>query len=62
VQALTPLSSTVNGAAAAAQTHRGLPAIGFMIQDFSNGNVGGVASNYGGLFVHKYFRSIGTTP
>lgn len=62
VQALTPLSSTVNGLAAAAQTHRGLPAVGFMIQDFSNGNVGGVASNYGGLFAHKYFRSIGTTP
>ena len=62
VQALTPASSTVNGAAAAAQVHRGLPAVGFAIQDFSNGNVGGVASNYGGLFVHKYFRSIGTTP
>jgi len=62
VQVLTPASSTVNGAAAAAQAHLGLPAVGFAIQDFSNGNVGGVASNYGGLFVHKYFRSIGTTP
>jgi hypothetical protein len=62
IQSLTPLSSTVNGAAAAAQAHRGLPVVGFAIQDFSNGNVGGVASNYGGQFVHKYFRSIGTTP
>ncbi len=42
--------------------HRGLPVVGFVIQDFANGNVGGVASNYGGSFVHKYFRSIGTTP
>lgn len=62
VQSLTPVSSTVNGAAAAAQAHLGLPVVGFAIQDFSNGNVNGVASNYGGLFVHKYFRSIGTTP
>ncbi len=62
VQTLTPAASTVNGAAAAAQAHLGLPVVGFAIQDFSNGNIGGVASNYGGLFVHKYFRSIGTTP
>lgn len=62
VQQLTPVSSTVNGGAAAAQVHRGLPVVGFAIQDFVNGNVGGVASNFGGSFVHKYFRSIGTTP
>ena len=62
VQALTPASSTVNGAAAAAQTHRGLPSVGFAVQDYVNGNVGGALSNYGGQFVHKYFRSIGTTP
>ena len=62
VQVLTPAASTVNGVAAAVQPHRGLPVVGFAIQDFANGNVGGVASNYGGSFVHKYLRSIGTTP
>ncbi|MDH4282117.1 MAG: hypothetical protein OEV36_05660 [Myxococcales bacterium] len=64
IQSLTPAASTVNGAAAAAQAHRGLPVVGFMIQDFSNGNVGTppVLSNYGGNFNHKFFRSIGTTP
>ena len=35
-----------------------LPVIGFAVQDFSNGNVGGVLSNYGGLFSHKYVRNI----
>ena len=64
VQVLTPAASAVSGPnpSAVAQAHRGLPVVGFMIQDFSNGNVNGLASNYGGLFVHKYFRSIGTTP
>lgn len=63
IQQLTPVTSSTNGVAdAAAQPHRGLPVVGFMVQDFANGNVGGVASNYGGSFVHKYFRSIGTTP
>jgi hypothetical protein len=63
IQQLTPVASATNGVAdAAAQPHRGLPVVGFMVQDFANGNVGGVASNYGGSFVHKYFRSIGTTP
>jgi hypothetical protein len=66
VQVLTPAASTVSGPnpSAVAQAHRGLPVVGFMIQDFSNGSVGTppVLSNYGGLFVHKYFRSIGTTP
>ena len=35
----------------------GLPAIGFAVQDYVNGNVGGVLSNYGGNFIHKYQRS-----
>lgn len=35
----------------------GLPAIGFGVQEYVNGNVGGVQSNYGGLWNHKYERS-----
>jgi hypothetical protein len=64
IQILTPAASSVNGVAAAAQVHRGLPAVGFMLNDYNNGNVGTppVFSSYGGLFVHKYFKSIGTTP
>lgn len=60
VQAMTATASTTPGTLTpgAGRTHFGLPVVGFMIQDFSNGNVGGVASNYGGLFVHKYRRSI----
>lgn len=34
----------------------GLPAIGFAVQEYVNGNVGGVQSNYGGLWNHKYER------
>ncbi|MDP2827026.1 MAG: hypothetical protein Q8O37_00305 [Sulfuricellaceae bacterium] len=36
----------------------GLPTVGFMVQDFVNGNVGGVLSNYGGNFNHKYTTMI----
>jgi len=32
--------------------------IGFGVQKYVNGNMGGVLSNYGGNFVHKYQRSI----
>lgn len=32
----------------------GLPVIGFVVQKYVNGNVGGVLSNYGGAFAHKY--------
>lgn len=39
-------------------TYTGLPAVGFMVQDFVNGNVGGVLSNYGGAFSHKYRTNI----
>lgn len=39
-------------------TYAGLPVIGFGVQEYVNGNVGGVLSNYGGSFVHKYNRSI----
>jgi len=39
-------------------TYSGLPVIGFGVQQYVNGNLGGVVSNYGGSFVHKYHRSI----
>ena len=60
VQVLTPTASTINAAAAVPQRHFGLPVVGFMIEDFANGNVGTppVLSNYGGNFVHKYRRQI----
>jgi len=34
-------------------TYEGLPVVGFAVQTFKNGNVGGVLSNYGGNFVQK---------
>ncbi|MET1080909.1 MAG: hypothetical protein ABWY06_23090 [Pseudomonas sp.] len=44
------------GALVSREGHRykGLPVIGFMVHDFVNGNVGGLLSNYGGNFAHKY--------
>jgi len=39
-------------------TYSGLPVIGFAVQEYVNGSVGGVLSNYGGSFVHKYNRNI----
>lgn len=39
-------------------TYYGLPVIGFSAITYSNGNVGGVLSNYGGNFNHKTTRSI----
>jgi hypothetical protein len=39
-------------------TYHGLPVIGFAVQEYVNGNVGGVLSNYGGSFIHKYERDI----
>lgn len=43
-----PLDST--------EGHRygGLPVIGFAVVKYANGNVGGVLSNYGGAFAHRY--------
>jgi hypothetical protein len=61
---ITATATTVSPAGvatAAGVTHLGLPVLGFMVQDFANGNVGGVLSNYGGLFSHKYNRVI-TSP
>lgn len=39
-------------------TYYGLPVIGFAAITFSNGNVNGVASNFGGNFNHKYTRDV----
>lgn len=41
-----------------AAVYSGLPVIGFGVQEYVNGNLGGLLSNYGGSFVHKYNRSI----
>ena len=38
--------------------YRGLPVVGFAVQKYVNGNVGGVLSNYGGSFINKYVRLI----
>ncbi len=43
---------------AASATYYGLPVIGFAAITFSNGNVGGTLSNYGGNFNHKSTRQI----
>jgi hypothetical protein len=49
--------STRNGVACPAQiTQYGLPTTGFSVQKYSNGNVGGVLSNYGGNFGLRYER------
>jgi hypothetical protein len=39
----------------------GLPVTGFAVQKYVNGNIGGVLSNYGGSFIHKYKTVMGTT-
>lgn len=52
--------TTVNGTSAGSATYGGLPAVGFAVQKYVNGSVGGVLSNYGGSFIHKYSRSIVT--
>lgn len=38
--------------------YHGLPAAGFMVHDYVNGNVGGLMSNYGGNFNHKSTRFV----
>jgi hypothetical protein len=37
--------------------YNGLPTIGLAVQRYTNGNVGGVLSNYGGSFIHKYVNA-----
>jgi hypothetical protein len=59
-QSLINTSTTFNAGQAATATYVGLPAIGFAVQKYVNGNVGGVLSNYGGSFIHKYVQTINT--
>jgi len=45
--------------AAPNHTFQGLPVIGFAVQKYANGTLpGGVLSNYGGVYVHRYQRNI----
>jgi len=39
-------------------TFHGLPVVGFAVQQYVNGNVGGVLSNYTSVVEHKYTRNI----
>jgi hypothetical protein len=50
--------ATRNGTACGILTARGLPVQGFVAQKYVNGNVGGVLSNYGANFSHRYERSV----
>jgi hypothetical protein len=59
----SPVNATsVNFITVANATYYGLPTVGFMVQDFSNGNILSgsttVLSNYGGNFDHKNTRRI----
>jgi hypothetical protein len=61
-QSLTNTNNTTfNAGTATTATYYGLPAVGFAVEKYVNGNVGGVLSNYGGSFIHKYVQTI-TTP
>ena len=40
----------------------GLPTVGFAVQKYVNGDLGGVLSNYAGAITHKGVRSISGTP
>lgn len=53
-------TNTVAGTAVANTqlTYTGLPVVGFAVQKLVNGNVGGVLSNYGGAYNHKYTRNV----
>lgn len=46
------------GTTGPAETYRGLPVLGFSVVEFVNGDVGGLLSNYAGLFNHKGERNI----
>jgi hypothetical protein len=51
-------NNSVDGVPCKEIVFRGLPVTAFAVQKYANGNVGGVLSNYGGLFQHKYERAI----
>lgn len=57
---LANASNSINNGPIGSVVYFGLPAVGFMMQDFVNGNVGSppVLSSYGGNFEHKGSRLI----
>ncbi len=60
---LTAVNSSTNGVADATPNYRGLPVVGFMVQDFVNSTlVTGAGATpgaaFGGNFIHKYSRLI----
>jgi hypothetical protein len=55
---MTSVDTSVNGVGSVSATYYGLPATGFAVQRLVNGNVGGMLSNYGGSFVHKYLNAV----
>jgi hypothetical protein len=55
---MTSIDTSVNGVGAVSATYYGLPATGFAVQRWINGNVGGALSNYGGSYVHKYRNAV----
>jgi hypothetical protein len=61
---LTTIVQLINGQTSfsTSATYFGLPVIGFAAWTFSNGNVGGVLSNYGGSYIHKYTRDVTPLP
>jgi hypothetical protein len=45
--------------AAPNHVYQGLPMIGFAVQQYINGSLpGGILSNYGGAYLHRYQRNI----
>ena len=55
---MTSLETSLNGVGSVSATYYGLPATGFAVQRWVNGNVGGALSNYGGSYVHKYQNAV----
>jgi hypothetical protein len=58
----TTIINTRNGASVTRVRYTGLPVVGFAVNKLVNGNVGGVLSNYGGSYAHKYTRNVIVTP
>jgi hypothetical protein len=52
----TPVQAAIVTNGPAGFVYDGLPVTGFAVQKYVNGNVGGVLSNYGGAYIHKYRR------
>jgi hypothetical protein len=54
---VAPTSSGTTTATAATNLFLGLPATGFSVIEYVNGNVGGALANYTGLYRHKFNRT-----